>query len=396
MSHNKDKDLAELPTPSAKIPDAPNYGQSTLSEILPSAATALGVAGFSNPLGLKKTKRVVLIMVDGLGWNQLKSHTGHAPFLRSLFASGQKLGTGFPSTTATSLSSLATGVTPGEHGMLGYDVVDPARRRVVNQLGGWPGDLNPELWQTQPTVFQKVVDHGVHVATVSIPMFAKSALTRASLRGPVFVAANQPMARAKATHTVFDKHRSALVYTYFNELDKAGHKFGVDSSQWRDTLEELDYVIKSLVSRLPEETTVLITGDHGMVDVPESQRIDYSQFPELVEGVELTSGEPRGVQLTFADETDEVGRERVKNAWHKKFGSKAWIMTRQEAVDRGYFGPITKEHEARLGDLLILAAESIAFYDSRRVAPMAFEMVGQHGSLTPGERYVPLLVHRTA
>ena len=392
---NESLNAADLSVPAQKIPDAPQYGQATLSEILPSAATALGVPGFSNALGLQPTKRVVVIMVDGLGWNQLKSHVGHAPFLRSLFAEGRKLGTGFPSTTATSLSSLATGVTPGEHGMLGYDVVDPARRRVVNQLGGWPSDLNPEAWQTRPTVFEKVAEHGIHVATVSIPMFAKSALTRASLRGPKFVAANQPLARARATHTVFESQRNALVYTYFNELDKTGHKFGVDSSQWRDTLEELDYVIKSLVSRLPEETTVLITGDHGMVDVPESQRIDYSRYPELVDGVELTSGEPRGVQLTFAPGTDETSRVKVKHAWHKEFGSKAWILTRQEAIDRGYFGPITPEHEARLGDLMILAAESIAFYDGRRVAPMAFEMVGQHGSLTSGERYVPLLVHRT-
>lgn len=392
---NESLNETALPVPEQKIPDAPQYGEATLSEILPSAAAALGVPGYDNVLGFKPTKRVVVVMVDGLGWNQLKSHVGHAPYLRSLFAGGRKIGTGFPSTTATSLSSLATGVTPGEHGMLGYDVIDPARRRVVNQLGGWPGDLNPEAWQTRPTVFEKVAEHGIHVATVSIPMFAKSALTRASLRGPKFVAANQPMARARATHTVFETHRSALVYTYFNELDKTGHKFGVDSSQWRDTLEELDYVIKNLVSRLPEETTVLITGDHGMVDVPQSQRIDYSQYPELIEGVELTSGEPRGVQLTFAPETNEAGRLEVKRAWHREFGSKAWVLTRQEAIERGYFGPIIPEHAARLGDLMILAAESIAFYDGRRVAPMAFDMVGQHGSLTSGERYVPLLMHRT-
>lgn len=395
MNSNEPLNTTDLPVPAQKTPDAPLYGQVTLSEILPSAASALGVPGFENALGFKPTKRVVVIMVDGLGWNQLKSHVGHAPFLRSLFAEGRKLGTGFPSTTATSLSSLATGVAPGEHGMLGYDVVDPARRRVVNQLGGWPGDLNPEAWQTRSTVFEKVAEHGIHVATVSIPMFAKSALTRASLRGPKFVAANQPMARARATHTVFESHRNALVYTYFNELDKTGHKFGVDSTQWRETLEELDYVIKSLVTRLPEETTVLITGDHGMVDVPQSQRIDYSQYPELIEGVELTSGEPRGVQLTFASETDEATRLKVQRAWHNEFGTKAWIMTREEAIDRGYFGPISAEYQARLGDLMILAAESIAFYDSRRVAPMAFEMVGQHGSLTAGERYVPLLIHRT-
>ncbi|MGO4296070.1 alkaline phosphatase family protein [Glutamicibacter sp. MCAF14] len=385
----------DLPVPAQKIPEAPKYGQATLTEILPSAAAAMGVPGFENVLGLAETKRVALIMVDGLGWNQLKSHLGHAPFLRSLFERGQKLGTGFPSTTATSLSSLATGLAPGQHGMVGYDVIDPAKRRVVNQLGGWPGDLDPKTWQTQPTVFEKIAEHGIHVATVSIPMFAKSALTRASLRGPKFVPANQPAARARATRTIFESHRNSLVYTYFNELDKTGHKFGVDSSQWRDTLEELDYIIKNLVSKLPEETTVLITGDHGMVDIPASQRIDYSEQPELVEGVELTSGEPRGAQLTFGAQADEACKLRVREAWQRAYGTKAWVMSREEAIERGYFGEITPEHAARLGDLMILAAEPIAFYDGRRVAPMAFEMVGQHGSLTAGERFIPLLVHRT-
>ncbi|MGO2620478.1 alkaline phosphatase family protein [Glutamicibacter bergerei] len=384
-----------LPTPPQALPVAPDYGQSTLSEILPSAATALGVPGYLNPLGLQTTKRVALIMVDGLGWNQFKSHIAHAPFLRSLFERAQKLGTGFPSTTATSLSSLAIGVTPGEHGMLGYDVVDPERRRVVNQLGGWPADLSPDGWQTLPTIFEATRDHGIHVASVSLPLFEKSALTRASLRGPKFVAARQTSARARATHEIFAKNRNALVYTYFNELDKAGHKFGVDSSQWRDSLEEIDYVIKTLVSRLPEETTVLITGDHGMVDVPSSQRIDYSLEPELIDGVELTSGEPRGVQLSFAAETSATQRQHVREAWQRAYGAKAWVLSREEAIDLGYFGKISEEHAARLGDLMILAAEPIAFYDGRRVSPTAFEMVGQHGSLTAGERFVPLFTLRT-
>lgn len=385
-----------LTVPSQKIPAAPAYGTATLSEILPSAAHALGVPGYPNPLRLEPTKRVAVIMVDGLGWNQLKSHLGHAPFLRSQFDRAQKLGTGFPSTTATSLSSLALGAAPGKHGMLGYDVIDPARRRVVNQLGGWPGDLDPRAWQPLPTVFEKAAEHGVHCATVSIAQFAESSLTRAALRGPKFVAARQPAARARATAEIFAAHRNALVYTYFNELDKAGHKFGVDSPQWRDTLEELDYVIKNLVSRLPEQTTVLITGDHGMVDVPASQRIDYSLQPELIEGVELTSGEPRGVQLSFAAGTDARQRSAVREAWQRAYGSKAWILSRDEAVELGYFGEIRPEFLSRLGDLLILAAEAIAFYDGRRVKPMAFEMVGQHGSLTAAERFVPLFLHRTS
>ncbi|GAA1413889.1 alkaline phosphatase family protein [Glutamicibacter uratoxydans] len=386
----------QLPVPSQNIPAAPDYGVSTLSEVLPSAAHALGVPGFENPLGLEATKRVVVILIDGLGWNQLKSHIGHAPFLRSHFGAAQKIGTGFPSTTATSLSSLATGVAPGVHGMVGYDVVDPVRRRVVNQLGGWPGDLDPYLWQQQPTVFEQVAEHGIHVGTVSISQFAHSALTKAALRGPKFVAAQQATARSRAAAEIFAKHRNALVYVYFNELDKAGHKFGVDSEQWRGTLEELDYVVKNLVSKLPEQTTVLITGDHGMVDIPASQRIDYSTQPELIDSVELTSGEPRGVQLTFSPEASDATRQAVREAWQQAYGSKAWVLSRDEAIEMGYFGSISDKHAQRLGDLMILAAEPIALYDGRRVKPMAFEMVGQHGSLTAAERYVPLIKHRTA
>ena len=385
-----------LPVPDQPLPAAPAYGQSTLSEILPSAASALGVPGYANPLGLASTRRVVLVMIDGLGWNQLKKHLAHAPFLRSLFDRAQKLGTGFPSTTATSLTSVATGVAPGVHGMLGYDVVDPARRRVVNQLGGWPKDLDPEAWQQQPTVFEQAAAHGLHVETVSIAQFASSALTRAALRGPKFTAAGQVAARARATHEVFKTHRSALVYSYFNELDKAGHKYGVDSEAWRGTLEELDHAVKAIASRVPEETTVLVTGDHGMIDVPAAWRIDYSKQPELIESVELTSGEPRGVQLSFAAGTSTEVRQRVKAAWQRAYGSKAWVLERDEAIAAGYFGDISEQHAARLGDLMILAAEEVAFYDGRRVAPYAFDMVGQHGSLTAAERFVPLLVHRTS
>lgn len=382
---------ATLPVPATALPAPAPYGTQTLAEVLPSAAHALGVPGFQNPLGLKSTRRVNVVMIDGLGWNQLKSNIAHAPFLRRLFDKAQRLSVGFPSTTATSLSSLGTGLAPGAHGMLGYDVIDPERRRTVNQLGGWPADLDPLAWQPNRTVFEQVADAGVHTASVSLALFENSALTRAALRGPQFVAATSLAARSRATTEVFDAHRHALVYTYFNELDKAGHKYGVDSDQWRQTLEELDYTLKTMVSRLPAQTSVLITGDHGMVDVPASQRIDYSREPELIEGVELTSGEPRGVQLSFAAATSDAVRARVREAWQRRYGTKAWVLTRQEAIQHGLFGPMRDAVAERLGDLMILAAESIAFYDGRRVNPKAFEMVGQHGSLTTAERLVPLL-----
>ncbi|WP_418906914.1 alkaline phosphatase family protein [Glutamicibacter endophyticus] len=384
-----------MPQPDVALPDAPAYGTGTLGEILPSAAAALGVPGFANALNLAPTRRVCVIMVDGLGWNQLRANRSHAPFLRGQFDAAQKLSTGFPSTTATSLSSLGTGLTPGEHGMLGYDVIDPNGGRVVNQLGGWPGNLDPLRWQPAPTVFEAVLAHGISTASISLPLFAQSALTRAALRGPEFIAANQPAARARAASEYFALNRNALAYVYFNELDKAGHKYGVNSDAWRETLEDLDLAIKSLVARLPEQTTVLITGDHGMVDVPASQRIDFSLFPELIDGVEFTSGEPRGVQLRFAADTSIERRQAVQHAWAQAYGRKAWVLSTEEAIEHGLYGPVSTSHRERLGDLVVLAAEAIAFYDGRRVPARAFEMIGQHGSLTAAERFIPLINLRT-
>ena len=137
--------------PSTALPAAPPYGRKTIAELLPSAAAALGVPGFDNPLSLPAANRICVVMVDGLGKALLRARGGHAPFLRKLMENSQTLMAAFPSTTAASLASFGTGLPPGQHGLVGYDAVDPARRRVVNQLGGWPKDLDPVAWQPHAT-----------------------------------------------------------------------------------------------------------------------------------------------------------------------------------------------------------------------------------------------------
>lgn len=378
-------------TPDSELPAAPPYGSRTIAELLPSAAAALGVEGFHNALGLPAASRVCVVMVDGLGKALLKSRGGHAPFLRKLMENSQTLQAPFPSTTATSLTSLGTGLAPGQHGIVGYDVVDPQQRRVVNQLSGWPADLDPVAWQPHQTVFERVAAQGVHAATVSMAQFKDSALTRAALRGTEFTTANGAHARVRAAAEILAANPRALLYCYWNELDKAGHRYGKDSLEWGHALEEVDSMMRTLASRVPAGTLLLVTADHGMVDVPEKWRIDYSEYPELVADVELTAGEPRAVQLHFAAAAGPAQRAAVADAWRARFGAKAWVLTREQGIEHGLFGEVAASVRERIGDLLILAAEDVAFFDGRRVNPSAFEMVGQHGSMTRGERDIPLL-----
>ncbi|MGP9501239.1 alkaline phosphatase family protein [Specibacter sp. AOP5-B1-6] len=378
------------------LPAAPAYGRSSIGDVLSSAAAVLGADGFENVLKLPAAERICVVLVDGLGKALLKQRSAHTPFLRSVMAGDARgehprtLHAAFPSTTATSLTALGTGTVPGQHGMVGYDVLDPRQDKIVNLLGNWDGGVDPLLWQPFPTIFERLAK-SVPATTVSLPRFADSAMTRAALRGSNFRGAVSPHARVEEAVAALEATPKALVYLYWSELDKAGHAHGADSAQWEHQLEELDAGMKRLAATAPANTLILLTADHGMVDVPRSARIDYSVFPELVAGVRHTAGEPRMVHLYLEPDVTAETREQLVAAWLERFGRQAWVLTREQAVDAGYFGDVSESVSARIGDVLVLARELIAFYDLRRVRRQAMEVVGQHGSITKAEREVPLL-----
>jgi hypothetical protein len=382
------------PVPSP-LPPAPAFGQRSIAEVLTSAAASLGIEGFENRLNLPAAKRVCVVLADGLGRGLLKQKSAHTPFLRSVMQQGQgavpaALDSAFPSTTASSLASFGTGLPAGQHGMVGYDVLDPAQDKVVNMLGNWDPGVDPREWQPFPTVFERASTH-TDVSTVSLPQFGASPMTQAALRGGRFIAASTPHARTAAAAEAMLAAESSLMYFYVNDLDKAGHRYGCQSAQWEQQLEELDATIGRLNANLPPGTTVLLTADHGMLDVPESQRFDYSAEPALIAGVRHTAGEPRMVHLYLEPGAGEQHRARLIDAWRVRFGERIWAFTREEAVSAGLFGEVRPEVSLRIGDVMIAARDALAFYDTRRVRPTALEVVGQHGSLTKAEREVPLL-----
>ncbi|WP_326966632.1 alkaline phosphatase family protein [Arthrobacter sp. CG_A4] len=390
--------LAAPTAPTTPLPAAPAFGSRSIAEVLTSAAASLGVPGFENRLKLPAAKRVCVVLADGLGRNLLKQKSAHTPFLRSVVQAGQGqvpvvLDSAFPSTTAASLASFGTGLPAGQHGMVGYDVLDPDQDRVVNMLGGWDAGVDPQRWQPFPTVFERAAGYA-DVSTVSLPQFSNSAMTQAALRGGRFVTATTSHARTAAAADAMAGATKSLMYFYVNELDKAGHRHGCQSPQWEHQLEELDATVKRLSATLPAGTTVLLTGDHGMLDVPESQRIDYSAEPALVAGVRHTAGEPRMVHLYLEAGRDDAGRAQLIDAWRSRFGDRIWAFTREQAIAAGLFGEVRAEVVPRIGDVMIAVRDALAFYDTRRVRPTAMEVVGQHGSLTKAEREVPLLCFR--
>ena len=391
------------------LPGPPRYDGASIANVLSSAASVFRPVAeserapeFPDQLGLGDALReagrpagpfrnVCVVLVDGLGEELVNRHRGHAPTFRRSVNLGP-LDAALPSTTAASLAVLGTGQPTGQTGMVGYDVVDPERDVVVNQLSGWDPAVDPVAWQPVPTVFERLAGITRSV-TVSMPTYEHSALTDAALRGTEFVGAGSTTARVSKAAELLATRTPTFMYLYWGELDQSGHQHGCTSERWLEALEELDLGLKRLAARVGPETLILVTADHGMVDIPEADRVDYSAYPDLVDGVKLTAGEPRMVQLHLQDPADHEAKERLVAAWTRQFGDRAWVLDRDELMESGYFGAEVRPGvRKRIGDLIIAARGSLALYDLRRTRSTALSMVGQHGSWTDEERYVPLRV----
>jgi predicted AlkP superfamily pyrophosphatase or phosphodiesterase len=365
--------------PAARLPSARAH-RFDLTDVLPNCLDAL--QGRRGALGLAPVTHAVVLLVDGLGTTALTPRAGHARTLASRLAVDGPISSVFPTTTAAALASLTTGTLPGEHGLVGYTAFDAANDRVVNQLTGWDAAMTAD-WQRVPTLFERADAAGLASIAIGPARYRESGFTRAVLRGADYrSAASIPDRLARASEALSGP--PGLIYVYVPELDSASHAHGLESPNWVSALEELDAAVARFLPRLGPAHGLLVTADHGVIDVPhEAQRV---VAPELLVGVRHVAGEPRCLQLHLEPgESPEAHAER----WRDAERTRAWVSTRRQAMDAGWFGTVAPEVLPRIGDVLVAARKRIAYYvdpdDSGR------KMIGQHGSLSPDEMTIPLL-----
>ena len=372
-------------TPSGHEDLIPEYGSGGLAGVMPAVARSLGVSGLPGPgYDLVPARRAVVVLVDGLGAGLLARRSGHAPFLRSLMPSGRILRAGFPSTTATSLASLGTGLPPGAHGLVGYEALDPGTGEVFNELS-WQGGPDPESWQPFATVFQRAAAT-VEVTSIGPARFEGSGLTVAALRGARFSPAERLEERIDAALAALAASRRALVYLYWGEVDMTGHAHGCDSRQWSDELERIDSALARLAAGVPAGTAVHITADHGMVDTSGDTRIDLAGVPELAAGVRVLAGDARAPHVHAVP----GAAADVLAAWRAVLGARARVLSRAEAAASGLFGEVSERVLGRLGDVVAAMRGRYVVLDSR-AKPHLLGMVGHHGSTSADELEIPLL-----
>lgn len=330
------------------------------------------------------SRSAIVLLVDGLGALNLRARAGHARFLARTGVRSDVARTVFPSTTAAALTSLLTGADAGRHGIAGYRLRVPETGAVVNQLRGWDTDGLDRSWLRAAPLTDE--DRPTYV--VSKAEYAGTGLTDAIMHGALFVGADDLDERMAAAAEIVNTVDGAFVYLYAPELDSVGHKHGWESERWLGTLERLDAAASSLAQTIAPDVGLVVTADHGMVDVPRHRHVLLGAGDRLVDGVADIGGEPRMLHL-YA----ESGRaEDVLQAWRDAESGRSWVMSRADAISAGLFGAhVDDEVAERLGDVLVAARAGIAYYDDRLADKAPQKMIGQHGSLTDEERIVPLL-----
>jgi hypothetical protein len=373
----------------------PRYGEASLPDVLPGALAALGVPG-PDPLDLRTrlagVRRIAVLLVDGLGLHLLPLAAPVAPTIADVLAG--RLGTlleltsPFPSTTPTSLISFGTGVPPGQHGQLGFFLAIPGTGRILDPLT-WRDEPDPARWQPVPTQFTRAAGYGVRTSVASRPEYEGSGLTVSAYRGARYRGAADLDELAKRVLAGLAEV-PALSYGYHPTLDTMGHVHGVDSPQWRAAAAEVDGLLARLVDGLPRDAALLVTADHGQVDVPPDRRFDLDADPRLGASVEVVAGEPRVRYL----HTRAGAARDVIDAWRAVLGAAASVLSRDEAIATGWYGPVSAEHAARLGDVVVVCRDRYAVLATKREKPALARLIAFHGSTTPVEMAVPLVVVR--
>ena len=361
-------------------PVLPNYSGANVRGVVPAL---VGPQSWKSdlpnwmPEAVRHAHQAVLLVLDGLGWDQLQERPLLAPVLSAF--QGRSITTVAPTTTATALSSIATGLTPGEHGIVGYRMV--LGGEVVNTLR-WTVDGADRSRSQPPAEVQRFPAFlGEAIPVVTPSELIGTAFSAAHLRGSRPIGWRAPSSLPIEVARLLEAGER-FVYAYYGGIDKIAHERGFGDF-YDAELRTADRLVADVLELLPPGAVLLVTADHGQVEVGE--RIIHPSA-DLLSHVALQSGEGRFRWF----HARRGANDDLLAAAVAEFASTAWIYTRDEVIESGMFGPtVPPQVAARLGDVAVLARDDVSYHDPADTGP--FPLMCRHGSLTSAEVNVPLL-----
>jgi predicted AlkP superfamily pyrophosphatase or phosphodiesterase len=366
----------------AEHPIIPDYRGPCVSNVVPTLVNRVSPPPSWLPTPAVDADQVVLLALDGLGWEQFQARRQHAPTLAGM--AGGPITTVVPSTTATAMTSLTTGLTPGEHGVIGYRI--HLHHEILNVLR-WSTPAGDARRAIPPGEFQPLPAFcGTKPPVVSRAEFVTSGFTSVHLEGVRFHGYRMPSTLAIEVARLV-RAGEPFVYAYYDGIDKVAHEYGI-GQHYDAELVSVDFMVSYLVSVLPRGAALVITSDHGQIEVGD-RIVDLDA--EVLEHVAFQSGEGR---FRWLHARPGHAADLLQAATHH-YERMAWVRSVREVLDENWFGErISPAAASRLGDVALVARDPISFADPNDTGP--FELIGRHGSLTSDEMLVPLLAARGA
>jgi len=376
----------------------PNYKDGSIVNLMSSIEYALGGKskyGFLKMLTPDKitNNNILLIQVDALAYNYLKKY-GKNMFMNK-YCKG-KITSIFPTTSPAAAPCFLTGQTAGEHGMLGHTLYIKELGGMVRALrnkGRGGADLKMKPMKSLYD-FKSVCDR----IKVSSYTFFDEKIVDTEL--DTILSGKAKRVGIKDAKDMFDKINGILdsdkkrkfMFALWSEHDYLLHDHRSKSNKVLDNLKMFDKLLKEFVSNIKgTDTMVIVTADHGMIDVPDNKMIWISDHPKLKECLRWTmNGQQRYLYCHIKKDKKEEFVSYVKKNLPCK------ILSTQEILDMKLFGLFSyhKDIKNRIGDYVLIPRDDYAFYDlSPGEERDSYGLnYGDHGGLSSDEMFVPLIV----
>ncbi len=381
-------------------PVLPDYKGGSLLNLTSSLIAARGGHGPHAALRdldsehIGRSRNIVLLLLDGLGHEFLRSHGADSTLARHTRG---RMTSVFPSTTTTAITTLLTGQSPREHALTGWfsywqsldDVIAVLpfqRRRGRKSLSGEIAD--PASFYAHPSLFDRLEteSHIVIPANLAFSPYNASHSGAATIHPYTgFPALFKQLSR------LVRQPEQKYIYGYWPGIDHLAHEHGASSARVRSHFHAIDRACADLIEAARgSDTTLIVTGDHGLIDVSPDKHIDLGRLPELQRHLAQPLCGERRVAYCHLQETDSAG---FVSAAGDMLGEQFLPRPSRELVEEGWFGPGTSHPEllSRIGDVTLLAQDDASIKDwlpgERR-----YWHIASHGGTSAAEMYIPLIV----
>ena len=379
----------------------PDYNGNSIVNLMSSILKATNAESHYNPLKnldiqkLSERENIVLIVLDGLGYKYLTEKGQDSVFYKHLKS---RMTSVFPSTTASAITTFASGVATMEHAITGWfmyfrelgtaSVVLPFTPRFNNRSFG-KSKINPTEIFDFPSIFDSI-QRDSYVITKKF--IKNSEFNQYSLKNAKCKGYNSLKGFIHLISKVIKSGKNKkYIYAYWPDFDKISHHFGVKSDKTMNHFQVLNQAIIKLMKKLKGTDTILIiTADHGLIDSEPEKMLNMKDHPILKDTLSLPlCGEPRVPYCYVKPSKVATFENYIKN----ELFYACELFTSEEMINKSFFGTAYENPKLkdRIGDYILLMKENYVFHEWV-LGERPFSFIGYHGNTTEDEMYVPLII----